>query len=66
MLSYGGQEILIYPAQFLRVILEVVCEKFNKLANCGSYSSRQLYFKKGKIKSIFDLHRLMKDNPHFN
>jgi len=25
-----------------------------------------LYFKKGKIKSIFDLHGLMKDNPHFN
>jgi len=36
MLSYGGQEILIYPAQALKVILEVVCEELNKLANCGS------------------------------
>ena len=66
MLSYGDQEILIYPDQALKVILEVVCEELNKLANCGSYYSRQLYFKKGKIKSIFDLHRLIKDNPHFN
>ena len=66
MFSYGCEQILINPAQALKVILEVVCEESNKLANCGSYYSRQLYFKKGKIKSRFDLHRLMKDNPHFN
>jgi|GEM_PF-973952 len=66
MLSYGCQQILINPDKALKVILEVVCEESNKLANCGSYYSRQLYFKKGKIKSRFDLHRLMKDNPHFN
>ena len=66
MLSYGCQQILINPDPALKVILEVVCEESNKLANCGSYYSRQLYFKKGKIKSRFDLHRLMKDNPHFN
>ena len=66
MFSYGCQQILIHPDQALKVILEVVCEELNKLANCGSYYSRQLYFKKGKIKSRFDLHRLMKDNPHFN
>jgi len=67
MFSYGCPQILINPDQALKVILEVVCEESNKLANCGSYYSRQLYFKKGKIKSKrFDLHRLMKDNPHFN
>jgi len=66
MLSYGYQQILINPDQALKVFLEVVCEESNKLANCGSYYSRQLYFKNGKIKSRFDLHRLMKDNPHFN
>lgn len=66
MFSDGCQQILINPERALKVILEVVCEESNKLANCGSYYSRQLYFKKGKIKSRFDLHRLMKDNPHFN
>jgi lycopene cyclase CruP len=66
MLSYGCQQILINPAQALKVLLEVVCEESNKLANCRSYYSSQFYFKKGKIKSRFDLHRLMKDNPHFN
>jgi lycopene cyclase CruP len=66
MFSYGCQQILINPDQPLKVILEVVCEESNKLANCGSYYSSQFYFKKGKIKSRFDLHRLMKDNPYFN
>jgi lycopene cyclase CruP len=66
MFSYGCQPILIYPEPALKVILEFVCEESNRLANCGIYYSRQLYFKNGKIKSRFDLHRLMKDNPHFN
>jgi lycopene cyclase CruP len=66
MFSYGCQQILINPDRVLKEILEVVSEESNKLANCGRYYSRQFYFKKGKIKSRFDLHRLMKDNPHFN
>jgi lycopene cyclase CruP len=66
MFSYGCQQILINPDRVLKVILEVVCEESNRLANCGSYYSRKWYFKNGKIKSRFDLHRLMKDNPHFN
>ena len=66
MFSYGCQQILINPDRALKVILEGVCEESNKLANCGSYYSRQWYFKNGKIKSRFDLHRLMKDNPQFN
>jgi len=65
MFSYGCQQILIHPDRSLKVILEVVCEESNKLANCRSYYFRQFYFKNGKIKSRFDLHRLMKDNPHF-
>ena len=65
MFSYGCQQILIHPDRSLKVILEVVCEESNKLANCRSYYYRQFYFKNGKIKSRFDLHRLMKDNPHF-
>ena len=67
MFSYDCQQILINPDRTLKVILEVVGEESNKLANCGSYYSRQLYFKKGKIKIRFDLHcLLMKYNPHFN
>ena len=66
MFGYGCQQTLINPDRVLQVILEVLCEESNKLANCGSYYSRQRYFKNCKIKSRFDLHRLMKDNPHFN
>ena len=66
MFSYDCPQILINPDQTLKVILEFVCEESHKLANCGSYYSSLFYFKKGKIKSRFDLHRLMKDNPHFN
>ncbi|MEG4323242.1 MULTISPECIES: transposase [unclassified Microcoleus] len=46
-------------------MLEFVCEESNKLANCGIYYSRQLYFKTGKFPSKATLHRLMKDNLHF-
>jgi putative transposase len=65
MSSYGCQQILISPDKELRAILEFVCEESNKLANCGIYYARQLYFKTGKIPSKFDLHRLMKGNAHF-
>jgi putative transposase len=65
MSNYGCQQILINPDKELRAILEFVCEESNKLANCGVYYARQLYFKTGKIPSKFDLHRLMKSNIHF-
>jgi lycopene cyclase CruP len=65
MSSYGCQQVLIKPDKELRAILEFVCEESNKLANCGIYYARQLYFKTGKIPSKFDLHRLMKGNAHF-
>jgi putative transposase len=65
MSSYGCQQILISPDKELKAVLEFVCEESNKLANCGVYYARQLYFKTGKIPSKFDLHRLMKENIHF-
>lgn len=65
MSNYGGQPNLISPSRELRSILEFVCEESNKLANCGTYYSRQLYFKTGKIPSKYDLHKLFKDNLHF-
>ena len=65
MANYGCQQILIHPNNHLRAILEFVCGESNKLANCGTYYARQLYFKTGKVPSKFDLHRLLKDNIHF-
>ena len=65
MSSYGCQQTLISPNKELKAVLEFVCEESNKLANCGTYYSRQLYFKTGKVPSKYDLHRLLKSNPHF-
>ncbi|HBK99214.1 MAG TPA: transposase [Microcoleaceae bacterium UBA10368] len=65
MSSYGCQQNLISQDRALKSILEFVCEESNKLANCGIYYSRQLYFKTGKFPSKATLHRLMKDNLHF-
>jgi putative transposase len=65
MANYGCQQILIHPNNDLRAILEFVCGESNKLANCGTYYARQLYFKTGKVPSKFDLHGLMKSNIHF-
>ena len=62
---YGCQQVLISADKDLRAILEFVCEESNKLRNCGVYYARQLYFKTGKIVSKFDLHSLLKTNPHF-
>jgi len=65
MSSYGCQQNLINPNRELRSVLEFVCEESNKLANCGTYYSRQLYFKTGKIPGKYDLHKLFKENLHF-
>lgn len=62
---YGCQQVLISPNKKLKAILEFVCSESNKLANCGTYCARQLYFKTGKIPNRADLHRLLKSNPHF-
>ena len=63
---FGCQQILISPDKELRALLEFVCSESAKLSNCGTYYSRQLYFKTGKIPSKFDLHREMGKNPHFS
>lgn len=65
MSNYGCQQVLLHPDSNLKAVLEFVCEESNKLANCGTYYSRQLYFKTGKIPNKYDLHRFMKSNPHF-
>lgn len=65
MSNYGCQQILISPDGELKAILEFICEESNKLANCGIYYARQLYFKAGKIPNKAKLHRLLKTNPHF-
>ncbi|MGA9382074.1 MAG: transposase [Phormidium sp.] len=62
---YGCQQALIKPDRELRAILEFICEESNKLANCGIYYARQLYFKTGKIIGKHDLSYLLKSHPHF-
>jgi IS605 OrfB family transposase len=65
MSSYGCQQHLFNPDAELAAILEFLCGESAKLANCGTYYARQLYFKTGKIPSKFDLHKLFKRNLHF-
>jgi putative transposase len=62
---FGCQQILISPDPQLAGILEFLCGESNKLHNCGTYLSRQLYFKTGQVPSKFDLHREMALNKHF-
>jgi putative transposase len=63
--NYGCQQILISPDSNLKAILEFVCGESTKLGNCGTYYSRQLYFKTGRIPTKYDLHRELATNPHF-
>jgi putative transposase len=63
--NYGCQQILISPDSILKAILEFVCGESAKLSNCGTYYSRQLYFKTGLIPTKYDLHRELSINPHF-
>ena len=65
MSNYGCQQELITPNQELKAILEYACGEGNKLTNCAIYYCRQLYFKTGLIAGKYDLHKLMKDNSHF-
>lgn len=62
---YGCQQVLINADSGLEAVLEFVAGESNKLHNCGVYYARQLYFKTGKIVSKYDLHSLLKTNPHF-
>ncbi len=65
MKTYGCQQVLLHPDKDLKAVLEFVCEQSNKLANCGIYYARQLYFKTGKIIGKYDLYYVLKGNPHF-
>jgi putative transposase len=65
MTNFGCQQILIKPDKDLKAILEFLCGESTKLANCGTYYARQLFFKTGKIPSKYDLHRELANNPHF-
>ncbi len=62
---FGCQQVLIHPSSEIKAILEFICRESTKLSNCGTYYSRQLYFKTGKIPSKYDLHREIGKNPHF-
>jgi hypothetical protein len=65
MSNYGCQQHLINPDENLAAILEFLCGESAKLANCGTYYARQLYFKTGRIPGKYDLHKLFKSNVHF-
>jgi putative transposase len=65
MSSFGCQQILISPNSELRAILEFICGESTKLSNCGTYLSRQFFFKTGKVPGKFDLHRELNRNPHY-
>ncbi len=65
MSSYGCQQVLLTPSADTRAILEFICTESNKLANCGIYLARQLYFKTSKIPNKAKLHRVLKSNLHF-
>lgn len=65
---FGCQQVLIGEDRDTHAILEYVCTEAAKLANCGTYYARQLFFKTGKFPSKFDLHRVIgteQKNVHF-
>ncbi|MGM3308068.1 RNA-guided endonuclease InsQ/TnpB family protein [Anabaena sp. WFMT] len=61
---YGCQQVRINPNSALKGVLEFLCSESVKLANCGTYYARQLFWKTGKIPGKFDLHRELRNNPH--
>lgn len=65
MSNYGCQQDFINANADVMAILEFLCGESAKLGNCGTYYARQLYFKTGKIPSKFYLHKLLKNNVHF-
>ncbi|BAZ10813.1 transposase [Calothrix sp. NIES-4071] len=62
---YGCQQILISPSNELKAILEYICLYARKLSDCGIYYARQMFFKKGKILSKFDLINELTNNKHY-
>lgn len=64
--EYACQQVLLDCDKDTRGILEYICSESNKLYNSALYVSRQLFFKKGKYFSKFDLINQMKNNPHYS
>lgn len=61
----GVQQCLLTPDKELKSILEYLCEESNKLHNCAVYYARQIWFKKRKFVTGFDLVNEMNRNSHF-
>ncbi|PSB01545.1 RNA-guided endonuclease InsQ/TnpB family protein [Merismopedia glauca] len=63
---YSCQQVLISKDSEVIPILEFICSEANKLSNCAIYYARQLWFKKNRFCSKYDLDLEMKSNIHFN
>lgn len=62
---YECQQNLIHANDETKAILEFICSEANKLANCGIYYCRQVFFKAHRYVSKYELDSLLKNNPHF-
>ncbi len=62
---YGCQKNLIHANDDTKAILEFVCSEANKLANCGIYYCRQMFFKAYRYVKKYELDSVLKNNPHF-
>lgn len=62
---YGCQQVLIHADDNIKAILEFICSEANKLANCGIYYCRQMFFKAHHYVTKYELDSVLKNNPHF-
>ncbi len=62
---YGCQQNLIHANDDTKAILEFICSEANKLANCGIYYCRQMFFKAYRYVKKYELDSVLKNNPHF-
>ncbi len=46
---YGCQQVLIHTDKEIQAILEYLCSESNKVYNCSTYYTRQIWFKKGRM-----------------
>src|SRR4028118_2024545 len=56
---FGCQQNLIRADSEIKAILEYLCSESAKLSNCGTYYSRQIYFKTGRIPNRAQLHKVL-------
>ena len=62
---YGCQQNLIHANDDIKAILDFICSEANKLANCGIYYCRQIFFKAYRYVKKYELDSVLKNNPHF-